>query len=136
MDGKFLKRDSVTGPVRASSRPVSACRQMASDIVKQYIVTLSQFFTLSDIALVATPSSASPNMGTVVPGFVPAGTTVLAAVYFAERMANELSECATELMAIDVGKETTQSTKGMLDSLRWRMLEVVGATWARGEVLY
>jgi exocyst complex component 2 len=130
MDGKYLQRDAAAGgQIRASSRPPSACRQMASDIVKFYIGTMSQFFTLSDIAVV---SSSKPT-SSAVPSFVPVGTTVFAAAHFAELMSAEVNDCAQELMAMDIGKELTQATKGMTDSLRWRMLEVVSSTWLRGE---
>jgi hypothetical protein len=59
---------------------------------------------------------------------------VLAAAHFAEKASAEVSDCANELMGIDVGKEATQITRAMLDSLRWRMLEVVASTWLRGEL--
>lgn len=125
MDGRYLKRDA-TGTMRASHRPATSCRQMASDIIKTYLSTLAQFFRLSDISVVAKskPSSTIPN-------FVPAGTTVLAACYYAEKIVDDVSECVLELMAIDVGKEASQGAKGMLESLRWRLEEVISATWAR-----
>lgn len=132
MDGKYLKRDSATGSMRASSRPVSACRQMACDIMKLYINTISQFFTLSDMVIVTSPSA--NGVRPAVPAFVPTGTTVLAAAYYAEKVSAEVSDCANEMMGIDVGKEATQITRAMLDSLRWRMLEVVSTTWLRGEL--
>lgn len=125
MDGRYLKRDS-SGTLKASSRPASSCRQMASDILKMYLSTLSQFFTLSDIALVA---RSKPT--TTVPGFVPAGTTVLAACYYSERILYDVGDCVLELTAIDVGKEASQGAKAMLDSLRWRLEEVIATTWAR-----
>lgn len=135
MDGRYRKRDS-SGTLRASHRPAASCRQMASDIVKLYIATLSQYFTLSDMTLVnSNAMGRDPNSkaaaDTKVPSFVPAGTTVLAAGYFAERILDEVSECANELFAIDVGKEASQGARAMLESLRWRMLEVVASTWAR-----
>lgn len=131
MDGKYLKRDS-SGSLRASHRPASSCRQMASDIIRTYLSTMSQFFTLSDIALV----SRSKSNGTI-PGFVPAGTTVLAACHYSEKILDDVADCVLELTAIDVGKEASQGAKGMLDSLRWRLEEVISTTWARdAETLY
>jgi exocyst complex component 2 len=125
MDGKYLKRDA-SGTLKASLRPATSCRQMASDIIKTYLSTLSQFFTLSDIALVA---RSKPT--TTIPGFVPAGTTVLAACHYAEKILDDVADCVLELTAIDVGKEASQGAKGMLDSLRWRLEEVISTTWAR-----
>ncbi|CAK9785848.1 unnamed protein product [Cutaneotrichosporon oleaginosum] len=125
MDGKYLKRDS-SGTLKASLRPATSCRQMASDILKTYLSTLSQFFTLSDIALVA---RSKPT--TTIPGFVPAGTTVLAACYYSVKIIDDVADCVLELTAIDVGKEASQGAKAMLDSLRWRLEEVIATTWAR-----
>ncbi|GMK54888.1 hypothetical protein CspeluHIS016_0114740 [Cutaneotrichosporon spelunceum] len=131
MDGKYLKRDA-SGTFKASSRPATSCRQMASDILKAYLSTISQFFALSDIALVA---RSKPT--TTIPAFVPAGTTVLAACHYAEKILDDVADCVLELTAIDVGKEASQGAKAMLDSLRWRLEEVIATTWARdAQTLY
>ncbi|WOO79759.1 Exocyst complex component SEC5B [Vanrija pseudolonga] len=132
MDGRYLKRDS-SGTLRASHRPASACRQMASEIVKRYIGYLSQFFTLSDVSVADTVMRREGSNGPdrPVPSFVPAGTTVLAACYFVQEIVDQVHECAVELTVIDVGKEASSGARGMVDSLRWRMEEVITATWWR-----
>ena len=106
---------------------------MALEIIKLYTSTLSQFFTLSDVS-VAESAIKKDGMDPPIPPFVPAGTTVLAACYFSERLVEEVAECAGELMAVDVGNEAGQVLRSMLDSLRWRFEEVIAATWARGEL--
>lgn len=146
MDGKYCKvspydealgpradvpqRDS-TGNLLATQRPVSTCRTMALEIIKLYISTLSQFFTLSDVAI-AEAAIRKDGEDPPIPAFVPSATTVIAACYFAEKLVEEVTECASELIAVDIGNEAGQGLRAMLDWLRWRFEEVIAATWARG----
>lgn len=105
---------------------------MALDIIKTYNGILSQYFTLSDFALAETPTKKDAEE-MPIPPFVPAGTTVLAACFYAEKIVEEVSECAVDLGAVDISNEAGAAMKGLLDSLRWRFEEVIAATWARGE---
>ena len=101
---------------------------MALEVVKLYISLLSTFFTLSD------PSIPSKG-GEEVPAFVPPGTTVLAACHFSEKLVDDVNEGIAELMGVDIGSEAGNGVRNMLDSLKWRMQEVISALWARGEFL-
>lgn len=101
------------------------------EIVKAYNTLLSQFFTLSDVA-VAESAIHREGEDPPVPSFVPPGTTVITACYFAEKIVEDVTDCAGELMAVDVGSEAVTGLRSMLDSLRWRFEEVIAATWARG----
>jgi exocyst complex component 2 len=105
---------------------------MALDIIKTYSGILSQYFTLSDFAL-AEASSKKDGGEVEAPPFVPPGTTVLAACFYAEKIVEEVSDCAVDLGAVDISSEAGTALKGLLDSLRWRFEEVIAATWARGE---
>lgn len=105
---------------------------MALEIIKAYTSTLSQFFTLSDVAI-AESSIKRDGEDPPIPPFVPIGTTVIASCYYGEKVVEEVNECAGDLMAVDVSSEAASSLKGLLDSLRWRFEEVIAATWARGE---
>ncbi|ORY35859.1 exocyst complex component Sec5-domain-containing protein [Naematelia encephala] len=129
MDGKYRRRDS-TGKLTPTRRPASTCRSMALEVIKLYNTNLSQFFTLSDAAL-AGSTVRKDGEDPPVPPFVPAGTTVLTACYFAEKIVEEVTDCAGELAAVDVGSEAGNGLRAMLDSLRWRFEEVLAATWAR-----
>lgn len=113
-------------------RPASAPRSMALDIIKTYSGILSQYFTLSDFAL-AEAASKKDVEEVEVPPFIPAGTTVLAACFYAEKIVEEVSECAADLGAVEISSEAGTTLRGLLDSLRWRFEEVIAATWARGE---
>jgi exocyst complex component 2 len=101
---------------------------MALEVIKLYISLLSTFFTLSDPSI---PSKAKSGEESV-PGFVPPGTTVLAACHFAEKLVDDVNEGIGELMNVDIGSEAGNGLKNMLDSLKWRMQEVISALWARG----
>jgi hypothetical protein len=98
---------------------------MALEVIKLYISLLSTFFTLSDPSI---PSKATEE----VPSFVPPGTTVLAACHFAEKLVEDVNEGIGELMGVDIGQEAGNGLRNMLDSLKWRMQEVISALWARG----
>ncbi|WVQ85992.1 hypothetical protein IAT38_008160 [Cryptococcus sp. DSM 104549] len=130
LDGKYRKRDS-TGNVPASRRPPTTCRAMALEILKLYNNTLSQFFTLSDISIAESASRKDIAQAGALPPFVPAGTSVVTACYFAERLVEDVADCAGELAGYEVGGEAGSGMKGLVESLRWRMEEVIGATWAR-----
>ncbi|KAK8850389.1 hypothetical protein IAR55_004307 [Kwoniella newhampshirensis] len=129
MDGKYRKRDS-TGNVPPSRRPVNTCRSMAFEILRLYNTSLSQFFTLSDVAI-AEAAIRKEGEDLPMPPFVPAGTSVITASYFGEKLVDEVAECAGELLGMDVGGDAGNGLKSLLDSLRWRFEEVISVTWAR-----
>ncbi|EIW69869.1 hypothetical protein TREMEDRAFT_29687 [Tremella mesenterica DSM 1558] len=125
----FSSRDS-SGSLAPSRRPASTCRSMASEIIKLYTSLLSQFFTLSDVA-VAESNRKKSDINPPIPSFVPLSTSVITACFFGEKLVEEVAECTGELAAVDVGSESSNALRGMLDSLRWRMLEVISSTWTR-----
>ena len=103
---------------------------MASEIIKVYISTLSQFFSLSDRSL---SEAAIQRKGEdpPLPSFVPGGTSVLTACRYAEKIVEEISEAANDILSIDVSPEAVHGVKKMVDSFRWRFEEAIAATWAR-----
>ncbi|WVR08462.1 hypothetical protein IAU60_005517 [Kwoniella sp. DSM 27419] len=129
MDGKYRKRDQA-GNMPPSQRPASTCRAMATEVIKLYTATLSQFFTLSDVA-VAELATRKEDEDLPIPPFVPAGTSSITASYFVERILEDVLDCVGELMSVDVGNDAGSGLRAMLDSLRWRFEEVIASTWAR-----
>ncbi|ORX41152.1 exocyst complex component Sec5-domain-containing protein [Kockovaella imperatae] len=130
MDGKHRTRDS-SGAITSSRRSnINTPRQMCLDITKLYVSLLSQFFTLSDIS-VAESSIRKDTDDPAIPDFVPVGSTVLTACQYAEKLVEEAGDHVGELIGLDIHPEAGQSLKNMLESLRWRMEEVVAATWTR-----
>lgn len=130
----MIQRDQG-GTLNQSARPSSTCRSMALEIIKLYISSLSSFFTLSDAAMAETKTQTSrkDNEGLAIPPFVPVGTSVLCAAHFSTQLLEELADCVGELHVGDIGGEATNGLKAVLENMRWRMVEVVTATWAKGE---
>ncbi|ADV19942.1 Exocyst protein, putative [Cryptococcus gattii WM276] len=122
------KRDSSDN-IAASNRPANTCRIMALEILKLYSSLLSQFFKLSDPAVAE--STAHKDGSHQLPSFVPAGTTVITACYFAEKLVEYVSDCAGELAVHEIVNDSGNSMKGLIESMKWKMEEVIGAAWAR-----
>lgn len=129
MDGRYRRRDS-SGAIPPSRRPSSTCRTMALEIIRVYTNSLSEFFTLSDLTLADRARKEGEELP--IPPFVPEGSTVLTACFFAERIVEDVSDCVGEMSAVEVGGEAGQNLNGMLDNLRWRLEEAIASTWARG----
>lgn len=104
---------------------------MAFEIVRAYTTTLSQLLTLSDVAI-AEAAIRREGDDLPIPSFVPPGTSVLTACHFSERIIADVSDFTGEMIAVDVGNEAANSLRAMLESMRWRLEEVIAATWARG----
>ncbi|KIR53565.1 exocyst protein [Cryptococcus gattii Ru294] len=122
------KRDSSDN-IAASNRPANTCRIMALEILKLYSSLLSQFFKLSDPAVAE--STSHKDGSHQLPSFVPAGTTVITACYFAEKLVEYVSDCAGELAVHEIVNDSGNSMKGLIESMKWKMEEVIGAAWAR-----
>ncbi|WRT70517.1 uncharacterized protein IL334_007515 [Kwoniella shivajii] len=73
-----------------------------------------KFFTLS--ALSESQSRKEDQDDVPIPPFVPSGTSVITACYFAERLVEEVSDCSIELMSVDVASEARNGLKSMLDN--------------------
>lgn len=101
------------------------------EIVRLYISTLSSFFTLSDAGLAEVPRKEGEDIR--IPPFVPAGTTVLTACFFTERLVEEVSDCVGELSLVDIGSDALNGLRQLVENVRWRMEEVICSTWAKGE---
>lgn len=107
---------------------------MALEIVKLYNSLLSQFFKLSDPAIAE--STPRKDINHQLPSFVPAGTSVITACYFAEKLVEDISDCAGELAGHEVVNDSGNGMKGLVESMKWKMKEVIGAVWARGMLHY
>lgn len=101
---------------------------MASEIIKLYISSLSSYFTLSDAAL----ADSRKEKEAPVPPFVPAGSTVFCSAHYAEVLIDELADCVAELHVSDISGEAVNGLKSLVENTRWRMMEVVTASWAKG----
>ncbi|KZS97149.1 hypothetical protein SISNIDRAFT_406460 [Sistotremastrum niveocremeum HHB9708] len=127
MDGKLKKKTASS----ASRRSPVQCRTMALDVIQKYISVLSSFFSLSDKAVVSSPSS---SHGSVAPWLIP-GTNSITTAYYLNRILSELSDYIGEIGSISTevtqGETGDAGLKGLLDSMRWKFEDVLSYTWLR-----
>lgn len=115
----------------SSRRSPTQVRSMARDVVGLYIRLLSSFFTLSSPS--ASPSESSTSGKP--PAFVPRDTNSLTAGIWSNRILTEIVEAGNELSLGDIGSEAMDEWQGLIDSTRWRTVEVICETWRLGESL-
>jgi exocyst complex component 2 len=106
---------------------------MAYDIVKLFVTTVSQFFTLSDLAVAQSAGGKNPQ-SQAPPPFVPEHANSVVTGHYAVRIVSEVADAISELSAMDISPEAAAGLKNMLESLRWRFEEAVCTTWSRGEL--
>lgn len=78
---------------------------------------------------------------------LPKSSPSLCTAYYAQKILNEVGDCATDLAALDLtparvpqpgggGNGAAQALKSLMESLRWRMLDLLTADWLKGKSLY
>lgn len=112
----------------SSRRSPTQVRTMTADIIKTYIALLSDFFSLSDMAV--TPSV--PDGNSTEPSFLPPGTNSLTAGLYLGRTLQEVNDCVNELLTADMSNDASTVLKELSDSARWKFLDVLSLTWIRG----
>ncbi|KAJ3732617.1 exocyst complex component sec5 [Lentinula guzmanii] len=121
IDGKFKKTPTTSSS--SSRRSPSQCRTMALDVVKLYISFLSQFFNLSDMAVMSSPSVPSPK--DTSPTMLPSNSTSFSTAYYLLKILGEIQDCVNELNAMEISADISASLKGLLDSTKWRFEDVL-----------
>lgn len=104
---------------------------MALDIVKLYISLLSQFFNLSDMAVMSTQS---PSFSNATPTLLPENSPSLSTAHYLMKILGEIQECVNELNGMEISNDISLILKGLLDSAKWRFEDVLVAAWLRGIV--
>jgi exocyst complex component 2 len=115
---------------------------MTQDIVTLYVTLLSSFFTLSSgthspVHLRSDPTSSSNpsedlNATPPMPPFVPPVSSSPTNCHWLLKVLNELMECVSEMGALEMAGEATQSLKELVASTRWRFEEAICSGWVRG----
>lgn len=113
---------------RGQRRSPTQCRTMASDVIRLYISLISQFFTLSDMAVISSES----GQGTTVPPFVPQSSNSLTTAYYLTRILSEIQDCVNEVLAMDISPDANSGMKSLLESTRWRFEGALTSVWLRG----
>jgi len=103
---------------------------MASDVVKLYISLLSEFFKLSDIVVMS-----SPSMKESQPLQIPRNSHSLSTAHYLMKILGELQETINELHALEISPEVGSSLKSLLESVEWRFVDLLVNNWLRGEPL-
>ncbi|KAJ7775533.1 exocyst complex component sec5 [Mycena metata] len=112
MDGKYKRS--------------TECRRMATDIVKLYISLLSQFFRLSDMAVMTSPGGSNSP-----PPSLPTNSNSLCTSYHLLKILGEVQETVTELNEMEISSEAASGLKGLLETTTWRFEDVLAASWLR-----
>jgi exocyst complex component 2 len=104
---------------------------MTLDIVKLYISLISDFFKLSEIAVMTSPN---PNVSRLP--LLPADSHSLATAHFLLKILGELQESVSELNSMEISSEASSSLKNFLESVRWRFTDILINSWLRGKLSY
>nr|GAT42751.1 predicted protein [Mycena chlorophos] len=121
IDGKFKK------PQSGSRRSPSQCKTMALDIVKLYISLLSQFFQLSDMAVMRSPSEMGPSSNQNLPN----NSNSLCTSHYLMKILGEVQETVNELNGMEISNDVTSGVKSLLESAKWRFEDLLVTDWLR-----
>ncbi|PFH47085.1 hypothetical protein AMATHDRAFT_68442 [Amanita thiersii Skay4041] len=124
MEGKYRKNQGVT---TGSRRSPTQCRTMALEVVKLFISLVSEFFNLSDVAVMASPSANSSGP----PPHIPTKSTALSTAYYLQKILTELQDCVNDVNALDVSNDVTSSLRSLMDSVKWRFNDILIHHWLR-----
>ncbi|EIW77232.1 hypothetical protein CONPUDRAFT_168224 [Coniophora puteana RWD-64-598 SS2] len=131
LNGKF-KRTST------SRRSPSQCRQMAVDIVQLYASLLSEFFALSDFVVMSSSATASSNgdRSATFPPLFPTHANSVSTAHFLSKLLGEIQECVNDVTGMEIGGEASSGMKNLLESARWKFVEILTDGWLRDSNLF
>ncbi|KAF8907521.1 exocyst complex component Sec5-domain-containing protein [Mucidula mucida] len=126
MEGKFKKvPTSPTGTRRSPTQ----CKSMALDIIKLYISLVSRFFTLSDMAVMASSSTKPPPL-------LPKNSSSLSLAHYLMKILGDIQETVNDLNAMDISNEAALGLKNLLETARWRFEDILVGAWLRDAQLF
>ncbi|SCV68475.1 BQ2448_596 [Microbotryum intermedium] len=134
MEGKYQKKVSSNPSSHPGvRRSPTQCRVMSQDIVTLYVSLLSVFFGLSSAgASPPMPSDpADPNALPPLPSFVPPNANATSNCHWLLRTLHEMVDCASDLTALELAGEASQSLKELVGTSRWRFEEAICSSWVR-----
>lgn len=124
--------DLQPAPFNASRRSPSQCRMMILDIVKLYITLISEFFKLSDIAVMA-----APDLGRQLQtqNLLPSNSNALTTAHYLIKIMGEVQETVNDISAMDISEDASSGLKSLVESARWRFTETLAIAWRRGNTV-
>ena len=99
---------------------------MALDVVKLYISLISEFFVLSDMAVMSSSKTKDPPL-------LPANSHSMSTAYYLLKILNDIQETVNELNVMEISKEASTGLKSLLESAKWRFEDVLITAWLRGD---
>lgn len=98
---------------------------MALDIVKLYLSQISEFFKLSDVAIMssATKSPAQPP-------YFPQNSHSICTAHYLQKILTDIQETINDLNSLDMDQDTGLTS--LLESVRWKFMDVLVQSWLRG----
>ncbi|CAK5272889.1 unnamed protein product [Mycena citricolor] len=119
IEGKYKK------PQSSSRRSPTQCRTMALDIIKLYISLLSQFFTLSDMAVMMSPngSTKSPTL--------PSNSNSLCTAHYLTKILGEIQDTVNEINGMEIASDSESGLKSLLETAKWRFEDLLISAWLR-----
>ena len=102
---------------------------MTLDIVKLYISLISQFFNLSDMAVMTSPSGSNNN--TPLP-YLPKNSHSISTAHYLIKILAEVHETVNELNAMEISNEVASGLRNLLESAKWRFEDILIGSWLRG----
>ncbi|KAG6861289.1 hypothetical protein C0995_001843 [Termitomyces sp. Mi166 len=127
MEGKYRKYQASSSGNRRSP---TQCRTMALDVVKLYISLISEFFMLSDMAVM------SPSTNNPLPRNLPRDSHSLSTAHYLMKVLGELQETVNDLNGLEISSEVSSLLKNLLDSAKWRFVDVLVGAWLRDARLF
>ena len=83
---------------------------------------------LSDMAI-----ATSSHVISTAPPLFPTNSHSLSTAHYLMKILGELQECISELNGLEIASEVSSSLKGLLESTRWKFMEILVDAWLRGE---
>ncbi|KAJ3517910.1 hypothetical protein NLJ89_g205 [Agrocybe chaxingu] len=97
MDGKFKKPNTSSGTRRSPTQ----CRTMALDIVKLYISLISEFFKLSDMAVMN-----APGANNTPPPLLPKDSHSISTAYYLSKILADIQETVNDINGLEISQDT------------------------------
>lgn len=106
---------------------------MALDIVNRYISLISQFFVLSEmVVMAAEKKNGAAADAPARPLRLPGNSHSLSTAYHIQRIFSEVQDCVNEVTALDISAEVRSGLASLVDSVKWRFVDVLTNAWVRG----
>jgi exocyst complex component 2 len=100
---------------------------MALDIIKLLISLQSEFFMLSDMAVMLTSRHA-----VTLPPLLPLYTNTFTTGHYLVKILAELQDGINDINGMDISGEVGNELKGLLESTKWRFEDILITAWLRG----